>query len=71
MKKVEVKGHSDQKLEWKQTDRRPDGADYITCLAEAVGNNYYNGGMLVETIVHQCWLLLCLLWSSIIALATA
>ena len=32
-----VKGHLVQKLEWKQMDSQTDGADCITCLANAVG----------------------------------
>ena len=39
--KVKVKGHSVQKLEWKQTDEqrdgRTDGGDNITCLTKVVG----------------------------------
>jgi len=35
--KVEVKGHSVQKLEWKQADGRTDGGDCITSHANAIG----------------------------------
>ena len=40
MQKVEAKGHSIQKLkveEWKHTDGQMDEANYITCLANVVG----------------------------------
>jgi len=38
MQKCKVNGQSVTKIEWKQTDRRTDGGDRITSLANAVGN---------------------------------
>ena len=39
MQQAKVKGHMVQKLEKKkQTDRRMDRVDYITCLANVVSN---------------------------------
>jgi len=39
MQKFKVNGKSVSKIEWKQTDRRIDGGDRITSLANAVGKN--------------------------------
>ena len=36
---VQDNGQSVPKTEWKQTDRRTDGGDCITSVANAVGNN--------------------------------
>jgi len=38
MQKITIKGHSVQKLEWKQTDGRTGGGDCITSRANAVDN---------------------------------
>jgi len=42
MQKIEVKGHSVQKLEWKQIDKQTDEGDCITSHTNAVGNNKTN-----------------------------
>jgi len=40
--RAKVQGQSVPKIQWKQTDGRTDGGDYITCLANAVGNKPVN-----------------------------
>ena len=37
VQKIKVRSQSVQKLEWKRTDRRTDGADCIIFFANAVG----------------------------------
>ena len=39
MQKFKVNGQSVPKIEWKQTDGKTDGGDYITSVANAVGNH--------------------------------
>ena len=39
MQKVKVKGHSDEKIKWKQMDGQMVGADSITSRANVVGNH--------------------------------
>jgi len=36
--KFKVNGQSVHEKEWKQTDRRMDEGDYITCRIKAIGN---------------------------------
>jgi len=53
--KVKVNSQSVPKIEWKQTDRRTDGGDRITSLADAVGKNVKALTLVVNGVRLLCY----------------